>query len=230
MTVPASGSAARADDARPVIERRAGDVAAAATGLVVLAAGMIAVRNGHVAEWERDTFEAVNGMPDSLHPIMWPFQQLGVVVWGPVLAVVAAVTRRYRLAAALVGVTIAKLALERVVKAAVTRERPGTSIGDSAELRGDVSARGESFVSGHAVMAAAIACVVAPYLPRRWRPLLWLLVALVMVGRVYVGAHNPLDVVCGAALGVAIGSLLNLVLGVPEEPVATVRRAASPSA
>jgi undecaprenyl-diphosphatase len=79
-------------------------------------------------------------------------------------------------------------------------------------------------------MAAAIACVVAPYLPRRWRPLLWLLVALVMVGRVYVGAHNPLDVVCGAALGVAIGSLLNLVLGVPEEPVATVRRAASPSA
>jgi glycosyltransferase 2 family protein len=230
MTVPASGSAARAGGAAPVIERRAGDVAAAAVGLVVLAAGMIAVRNGHVAGWERDTFEAVNGMPDWLHPIMWPFQQLGVVVWGPVLAVVAAVTRRYRLAVALVGVTIAKLVLERAVKAAVTRERPGTSIGESAELRGDVSASGESFVSGHAVMAAAIACVVAPYLPRRWRPLLWLLVALVMVGRVYVGAHNPLDVVCGAALGVAIGSLLNLVLGVPEEPVATVRRAASPSA
>jgi glycosyltransferase 2 family protein len=230
MTVPASGSEARAGGAAPVIQRRAGDVAAAAVGLVVLAAGMIAVRNGHVPGWERDTFEAVNGMPDWLHPIMWPFQQLGVVVWGPVLAVVAAVTRRYRLAVALVGVTIAKLVLERAVKAAVTRERPGTSIGESAELRGDVSASGESFVSGHAVMAAAIACVVAPYLPRRWRPLLWLLVALVVVGRVYVGAHNPLDVVCGAALGVAIGSLLNLVLGVPEEPVATLRRAASPSA
>jgi undecaprenyl-diphosphatase len=59
---------------------------------------------------------------------------------------------------------------------------------------------------------------------------LWVLVALVMVGRVYVGAHNPLDVVCGAGLGVAIGSLLNLALGVPAEPVATVRPAVSPSA
>jgi membrane-associated phospholipid phosphatase len=27
----------------------------------------------------------------------------------------------------------------------------------------------------------------------------------VAVGRVYVGAHNPLDVVCGAALGLIIG-------------------------
>jgi hypothetical protein len=36
-----------------------------------------------------------------------------------------------------------------------------------------------------------------------------------MVGRVYVGAHNPLDVICGAALGVAIGSCLNLIVAVP---------------
>ena len=40
-----------------------------------------------------------------------------------------------------------------------------------------------------------------------------------MVGRVYVGAHNPLDVICGAGLGVAIGSVLNLVVGVPAEAV-----------
>jgi undecaprenyl-diphosphatase len=230
MTAPASGNTARPGRPAPPLERRAGDVAAAAVGLVILAAGMLAVRNGNVAGWERDTFEAVNGLPDWLHPVLWPFQQLGVVVWGPVLAIVAAIARRYRLAVALVAVTVAKLVLERAVKAAVTRERPGTSIGDSAELRGDVSVGGESFVSGHAVMVAAIACVVAPYISRRWRPLLWVLVALVMVGRVYVGAHNPLDVVCGAALGVAIGSLVNLALGVPAEPVATVRRAVSPSA
>jgi membrane-associated phospholipid phosphatase len=38
---------------------------------------------------------------------------------------------------------------------------------------------------------------------------------MVMIGRVYVGAHNPLDVVCGAALGLAIGGALNLACGVP---------------
>lgn len=34
---------------------------------------------------------------------------------------------------------------------------------------------------------------------------------------VWQGAHNPLDVICGAALGVAIGAALNLVFGVPAK-------------
>jgi undecaprenyl-diphosphatase len=211
------------------VERRSSDVLALVMGLVVLAAGLIAVRDGTVPDWERSTFEAVNGLPGWLYPVLWPFQQLGVVVWGPVLALAAALTRRYRLAVALVAVTVAKLVLERAVKVVATRERPGTSIGADAELRGDVSAGGESFVSGHAVMVAAIAAVVVPYLPRRWRPVGWALVALVMVGRVYVGAHNPLDVVCGAALGIAIGSCLNLAFGVPVAEVDTVRPDVSPA-
>jgi undecaprenyl-diphosphatase len=211
-------------------ERRVSDALVAAAGLVVLAAGLIAVRDGTVPGWERSTFEAINGLPGWLYPALWPFQQLGVVIWGPVLAVVAAITRRYRLALALLGATVAKLVLERGVKALVTRERPGTSIGDDAELRGDVSAGGESFVSGHAIMVAAIACIVMPYLPRRWRPVAWVLVVMVMIGRVYVGAHNPLDVICGAALGVTIGSCLNLALGVPGRSVDTVRPDVLPAA
>ena len=47
----------------------------------------------------------------------------------------------------------------------------------------------------------------------------WAVLALVLVARVYVGAHNPLDVVCGAALGIAIGSGVNLGLGVPSSPI-----------
>jgi undecaprenyl-diphosphatase len=40
-------------------------------------------------------------------------------------------------------------------------------------------------------------------------------VLLVCVARVYLGAHNPLDVVGGVGLGLAIAGALNLTLGVP---------------
>jgi undecaprenyl-diphosphatase len=197
--------------------RRPADAVAALGGLVVLAVGMVVVRDGDVPGWEESVFHAINDLPGALYPVLWPFQQIGAVLVGPVLALVAAILRRFRLAVALLAATVLKLLLERAVKEMVVRERPGTSIGADVELRGDVHVAGPSFVSGHAVMVAAIACLVTPYLPRRWRPVPWVLVGLVMVARVYVGAHNPLDVVCGAALGIVIGSALNLVVAVPHE-------------
>ena len=142
-------------------------------------------------------------------------QQLGVLIVGPVVAIVAAVTRRFRLALAALIATGAKLVLEQTVKTMVDRQRPATSIGGDVELRGDVPTHGESFPSGHAMLVAALAAVVAPYLPPRWRALPWVFVAIVLLARVYVGAHNPLDVICGAGLGLAIGSCINLALGVP---------------
>ena len=197
--------------------RRREDAFAAAGGLAVLGLGMLAVRDGSVSSVEESAFRAVNDLPGALYPVLWPFQQLGAVVVGPLVAVAALVARRPRLAVAALAATAAKLWLERVVKSLVSRERPGASVGD-VHVRGDVPLRGESFVSGHAVLVAALACVVAPYLRGRWRVVPWAAVVLVMVGRVYVGAHNPLDVICGAGLGIAIGSLLNLAIGVPVEP------------
>ena len=190
---------------------------AVAGGLAVLAAGMIVVRDSSVPAFEEDVFRAINDLPGALYPLLWPFQQLGAILVGPLVAIVAALARRFKLAVAALAATVAKLVLERVVKAMVTRERPGTSVGPDVELRGDVSAGGESFVSGHAVLIAALAGVVTPYLPRRWRIVVWVVVALVMLTRVYVGAHNPLDVICGAGLGLAIAGVLNLAFGVPAE-------------
>ena len=182
-------------------------------GLVVLVVGMIVVRDGSVPGWEASIFHAVNNLPGVLYRPLWPFQQLGALAIGPVVAIVAAIARRFRLAIAALVATVAKLILERAVKVIASRQRPGTSIGRDVHLRGDVTASGESFVSGHAVLIAALAGVVTPYLPGRWKIVPWVVVALVMVTRVYVGAHNPLDVVCGAGLGLAIAGAINLVSG-----------------
>jgi osmoprotectant transport system substrate-binding protein len=191
---------------------RVADVVAVGFGLAVLAIGFVIVRNGTVPDIERGAFRVINDLPDALYPVAWPMQMFGVLVVGPLVAVVALVLRRWRLAAGAVLATVLKLVSERMVKAIVSRERPGTSIGSDVELRGDVSVSGESFVSGHAVLVAALAGIITPYLPGRWRIVPWLFVLATMIGRIYVGAHNPLDVICGVALGVAIAGALNLVL------------------
>lgn len=195
--------------------RRRIDIVAAAVGLAVLGSGLLAVRNGTVSEPEESVFELVNDLPGFLYPVLWPFQQLGALVAGPAVALVALILRRYRLAVAALLATVGKLGAERLVKAMVSRQRPGTSVGSYIHARGDVNLVGESFVSGHAVMIAALAAIITPYLRGRWRLVPSLVVALVLIARVYVGAHLPLDVLCGAGLGVAIGSGLNLVVGVP---------------
>ena len=165
---------------------------------------------------ERSVFHAVNDLPGWLYQPLWVFQQCGnlVVAFALVLLVTAVVLpvagggRGHRMVAA-------KLALERVVKMFVERRRPGSSIGDVV-LRGDVSVHGFSFVSGHAAITTAAATMLMAVLPRRWRPIPWIVVVLNGLGRVYVGAHNPLDVVGGAALGLVIGAPLYVWLSLGE--------------
>jgi undecaprenyl-diphosphatase len=207
----------------PAHDRHPRDLVIAAVGLIVLAACCVVARDGDVPQWETDVFHSVNDLPEWLNAPLWPFQQFGNLLIGPVVALIAWLLHRRRLAAAALTATVLKLVTERIVKVFVERQRPGTSIGSDVILRGDVHASGLSFVSGHAVMVFAIAAMLSPYLHRAWKFVPWVLASTVLVARTYVGAHNPLDVIGGAALGLAIGSVLKFAfaLGSTDGPVRT---------
>ena len=159
---------------------RRDELIAIVVGLLVLVVGALVAGDGTVPGWEESVFHAVNGLPDWLYPIVWPGNLLGALVIVPIVAVLALSVRQYWLALAIVIAGVLKLVSERIVKAVVTRERPATSIGSDIETRGDVSVSGESFVSGHAILAAAVAMVVAPYVPPRGRIALGLVVVFVI--------------------------------------------------
>jgi membrane-associated phospholipid phosphatase len=199
----------------PTVSRIRRDLVVLAVSLAVFAGCALVAADGRVGPAERAAFHAVNGLPDWLYGPMLAFQYLGVLAMPLVVAVGALAFRRWRLAAALVLVVPLKLALERAVKWLVQRERPGTTVPD-AVLRG-VHPGGLSFVSGHAIITFAIAGLLVLVLPRRWAVVAFVLATLNAVARVYLGAHNPLDVVGGAAVGLAIAAALDLVLDVSRD-------------
>ena len=191
------------------------DLIVLAASLAVFAVCAVLAADGRVGAAERAVFHAVNGLPGWLYRPMLLAQYLGVLAMPLVVAVGALAFRRWRLAAALVLVVPLKLGLERLVKQLVERERPGTTVPD-AILRG-VHPGGLSFVSGHAIVTFAIAGLLALVLPRRWAAVAFVLATCNAVARVYLGAHNPLDVVGGAAVGLAIAAVLDLLLNVAGE-------------
>ena len=201
-------------------ERRRLDAIVALAGLGVVATCGFVVRDGTVGPAELAVFRAVNELPEALSAPMQGAQLLGVLVVGPVAAAVAAVLRRWRLALACLLVTAEKLLAERMVWQLVSRSRPGTTIAD-AIVRGSSPSAGASFVSGHVVLVTGLAWVITPYLRGRWRAAPWVVVALVAFARLYLGAHAPLDVLGGLALGLVVGGVANLVAGIERRGLPT---------
>jgi membrane-associated phospholipid phosphatase len=191
------------------------DLITLATSLAVFAGCAVIVADGRVGPAERAVFHAINGLPGWLYQPMLYAQYLGVLAMPLVIAAGALVWRRWRLAAALVLVVPLKLVLEQAAKLLVQRQRPGTTVPD-AILHG-VPHGGLSFTSGHAIITFAIAGLLVLVLPRRWGVVVLVLAACNGLARVYLGAHNPLDVVGGAAIGLAIAAVLDLILDVARD-------------
>ena len=132
-----------------------------------------------------------------------------------VAAGLALFARRYRLAVVLAIGGTAVWFLAKAGKAIVERGRPTDLLADVIVRGGAQSGLG--FPSGHAAVAAFVMTAASPYLTRPARTAGWVVVGTVVLARVYVGAHFPLDGLGGVLLGWAAGSLANWASGTPPE-------------
>ncbi len=160
-----------------------------------------------MAPLDRDLFTWV--VEHRVAPLDWIFVALSAagqaallwIVLAPLLALWARKPPLFTTLVTAATVWSADL-LATLAKALVDRQRPYEVIPAADPLlRWDVAG---SFPSGHAATSAAGAVILA-YLIGRAGLWLGLLAAAVAVSRVYVGVHYPLDVLAGAALGVAVG-------------------------
>ena len=190
-------------------------------GTTALVATALAARRSRVGACEARTFRAVNGLPDSLYVPTWAVMQLGTLGAAPAAAGAAWLAGEGELAVRLLAGGTGTWVLSKLVKRLVQRPRPAVLLA-ATRCRGRPAA-GLGYLSGHAGVAVALGAAAFPHLGPAGRASALAAMPAVGLSRVYVGAHLPLDVAGGAALGLAVDAAVILVMD-----AAACRRRRSP--
>ena len=177
--------------------------------VVALLVTAMAVRRNRVSAGEAMAFRAVNGLPDSLYPPAWAVMQLGAFGAIPAAAVAAWLADDGALARQLLASGTGTWAIAKLVKQVVRRPRPEALLPGTRGRGRD--AAGLGYLSGHAGVAAALGAAALPHLGPAGRALILTAIPAVGATRAYVGAHLPLDIAGGAALGLAVEAAVDLV-------------------
>lgn len=173
-----------------------------AAGAAVLAGTLVPLRRDRIGRREQKAFRLVNDLPDPLFVPVWPVMQLGALGAAPVTAAVALAAGNRPLAGRLLWGGVGAWALAKGVKRVVRRGRPIALLA-GVHTRGQ-EATGLGYLSGHAAVSVALAAAGWPYLGPAGRRATLSLASVVGLSRIYVGAHLPLDVAGGAALGLLV--------------------------
>jgi membrane-associated phospholipid phosphatase len=179
-------------------------------GVAGLALSGIAVNDQSIGRREVALFRAVNGLPDVLFGPVWVVMQAGTLGAGPVAGAIACASGRPVLGTRLAAGGVASWALSKAIKRVYRRPRPSSLVA-GVRHRGP-EASGLGYVSGHAGVAVAMGVAAYSELGNRARLATLIAVPTVALSRIYVGAHLPLDVLGGAAMGLAVEALTSQAL------------------
>ena len=207
-TMPAPPQPARKTLQRSPMRWLADPRARLGLGTAAVLATALAARRNRVGHCEAKAFRAVNGLPDSLYVPAWAIMQLGALGAAPAAAGAALLARDRQLAGRLLAGGTSTWALSKLAKQMVRRPRPAALVSGTHTRGRDASGLG--YLSGHAGVAVALGTAAFPRLSRSGRAVVAAAVPIVGLSRIYVGAHLPLDVAGGAALGLAVDAAVTL--------------------
>ena len=208
-TMPAPSQRARKSHTRSPLRLLADPRVRLGLGTAAILVTSLSVRRNRVGYCEAKAFRAVNGLPDSLYIPAWVIMQLGTLGAAPAAAGAALLAHDRELAGRMLAGGTGTWALSKLVKQLVRRPRPASLVSGTRTRGRDASGLG--YLSGHAGVAVALGTAVFPRLSRSGRAVMVAVVPIVGLSRIYVGAHLPLDIAGGAALGLAVDAAVALV-------------------
>jgi len=165
----------------------------------VVALTAVIARNG-VPKWDEELFIRINDLPDGLVVLAWAPMQAGALAAPLAVAAVLAARNQRPLASRIATNGVSTWLAAKLLKQIADRARPAEAVG-STKIRIGSADSGLGFPSGHAAVATVLARDLSLHASPAARTFAYGLVFLVGVSRVYVGAHYPLDVLGGWALG-----------------------------
>jgi membrane-associated phospholipid phosphatase len=165
-----------------------------------------------VPEWDAAVFRRINDLPDTLASFVWLPMQAGAL--GAPLTIGGLIAVRGDRASGLriAGTGLAAWAAAKALKKATGRGRPGDH-DDATVLRMGSADHGLGYPSGHAAVVATLVPALTESQGGALAALGIALAGIVGVSRIYVGAHYPLDVIGGYALGASIAAAYQIVEG-----------------
>ena len=176
---------------------------------IALVASAVVAKRG-LPDWERRIYRSINDAPNALAPAIWLPMQAGSLTAPFVLAGWSFWRTRtpdpsLAYAAAGFGTWLTAKGVKKVVGRGRPYDHdPTTNLRLATQTDGSLG-----YVSGHAAVASTLATVMGEGQPPATAAALQAFAVMVGVTRIYAGAHLPLDVVGGAALGILVGEAAN---------------------
>jgi membrane-associated phospholipid phosphatase len=200
---------------RPV---RAVAVLSAAAVVIALSAWLATAENAERAQtglvsWFNDPPQPVAAILAVVNPLCRPIPLtlLSIAFVGWVLLTAGRASMRLEIVRALVlSVALTEL-MARVMKDLANQPRPMAVIRGLDTHGYPVEPHGNAYPSAHTALFVGAACALWPWM--RWPQRIVAAAIAVLVGcnRIYTGAHCPVDVVGGAAIGMFAGAITWLV-------------------
>jgi undecaprenyl-diphosphatase len=191
---------------------------AIAVGLVglIVSAGLAATDSPGSIEvavfrWFNDPPRAVGAVMAVVNPLLRP---VGLALLIVIALSLLALTRRevfWPLVAGASSAGILAYLLDNAMKLIVDRGRPPVFLSDVLFHGYPTDPRGSGYPSSHAAVAVAVVVGAWPWLDRRWRVIGSMVAGMIALNRMYVGAHFPLDIVGGVAVGLMSGGIVLVV-------------------